>query len=189
MDKWVGRIIKGFLAVTAILFWIESATGTPGWLVVEFHDLGKAPTDTILRIALAILGFVLLLIVIGPWRLREWLVRSPSLPPASSLPEPPEPPAPPAASLEPEPPVAEQELPPPAPSRRVAILNYGKRTTMLGNIIGGDWDAGIEDHGEDSIQAMNIFPDPAGGSGDSDKGKRKRNQSKRARKRNRKKKN
>jgi hypothetical protein len=142
VGKAIRFAVRVVMVVTAILFWAESATGTPAWLAARFHELAIAPTDTILRIVLAALGFILLLIVVGPQRLKTWwAVLSPS--PTQHMDErPSEPESPPASepppAPEPEsPPPAEPPTPPPQPQRppSTGILVEGRLTNTI--MIGG----------------------------------------------------
>jgi hypothetical protein len=72
MARWLLRVGKAVLAVVAILIWFQAVTTLPGWLVSVGRDAAGLGGTTLVRMLLALLGFILLLVVIGPERARAW---------------------------------------------------------------------------------------------------------------------
>lgn len=87
MVRWLVRAGKGVLAVIALLIWLQAVTALPAWLASVGNDMASLGGTTLVRVLLLLLGFLLLLVVVGPERLKAWLPRS--APPPTPAPFPP----------------------------------------------------------------------------------------------------
>lgn len=78
MSRFVWKLAKVVGVVITVLFWVQSATTFPHWLVTVLssssnHHGPHVSHDTLVRILLVLAGLAVMLVVLGPERTKRWV--------------------------------------------------------------------------------------------------------------------
>src|ERR1700690_4091970 len=71
----LGKLAKATVFVVGVLIWIQSASALPHWLETLFGPAPKhhLPNETLVRVLLIVAGLVVMLVALGPDRVKRWI--------------------------------------------------------------------------------------------------------------------